>query len=492
MLRVRGCMRGVRGRSAQAADRLRRPAANSNDFACGHLTVPLDPSGAHAGRRSRSRCAATARRSAKSSSAVIALAGGPGQPALPFAEQFAQAARPDRRHARPDRLRPARHRAVAPTLLPRASNRRSTTARRGRAIDECARAARTRRAAFYTTADTVADIEAIRQAGGYEKLVLYGTSYGTKVAEQYAQELSRATSKRWCSTRSCRRTGPNRSTARRSPRCRAILRQLCADRACAHITRNPVADLARARRARCDAARCAGAVIDGHGRAHSGAHLLRRAARNPARGRPRTDPARRIPGGRPLGARTATTRRSRACSSAREARRKRSRSGRQRDLRRRRSTTRRPAKSRAFPWSRAVGRRATRIAEASARASSALGPRARSRRSRAATRSRSATSRRAPSGRTRTPPPAPDEAPLPDVPTLILSGADDLRTPTANAREVAAQIPDAHLLVVPNTGHSVLGTEPTRLRAATRCRRCSRTRPIRAVPRPPACRRCCA
>ena len=41
---------------------------------------------------------------------------------------------------------------------------------------------------FYTTADTVADIEAIRQAGGYEKLVLYGTSYGTKVAEQYAQD----------------------------------------------------------------------------------------------------------------------------------------------------------------------------------------------------------------------------------------------------------------------------------------------------------------
>jgi hypothetical protein len=48
------------------------------------------------------------------------------------------------------------------------------------------------------------------------------------------------------------------------------------------------------------------------------------------------------------------------------------------------------------------------------------------------------------------------------VPTLILSGADDLRTPTANAQEVAAQIPDSHLLVVPNTGHSVLGTEPSK------------------------------
>jgi len=54
-----------------------------------------------------------------------------------------------------------------------------------------------------------------------------------------------------------------------------------------------------------------------------------------------------------------------------------------------------------------------------------------------------------------------DEAPFPNVPTLILSGADDLRTPTANARQVASQIPDAQLLVVPNTGHSVLGADPT-------------------------------
>ena len=39
---------------------------------------------------------------------------------------------------------------------------------------------------LYTTDDTVADIEAIRQALGYTKLILYGTSYGTKVALRYA------------------------------------------------------------------------------------------------------------------------------------------------------------------------------------------------------------------------------------------------------------------------------------------------------------------
>ncbi|MGH2912283.1 MAG: alpha/beta hydrolase, partial [Solirubrobacteraceae bacterium] len=54
-----------------------------------------------------------------------------------------------------------------------------------------------------------------------------------------------------------------------------------------------------------------------------------------------------------------------------------------------------------------------------------------------------------------------NDAPLPDVPTLILSGTNDLRTPTANAQAVAAQIPDSKLLVVPYTGHSVLGADPT-------------------------------
>ena len=45
------------------------------------------------------------------------------------------------------------------------------------------------------------------------------------------------------------------------------------------------------------------------------------------------------------------------------------------------------------------------------------------------------------------------------MPTLILSGAQDLSTPTSNARQVAALIPDAQLLVVPYTGHSVIGSD---------------------------------
>jgi hypothetical protein len=57
------------------------------------------------------------------------------------------------------------------------------------------------------------------------------------------------------------------------------------------------------------------------------------------------------------------------------------------------------------------------------------------------------------------PPPAPSA--LPDVPTLILSGGQDMRTPTPNAMRVAALIPDAQLEVVPFTGHSVIGSDLT-------------------------------
>jgi hypothetical protein len=56
-------------------------------------------------------------------------------------------------------------------------------------------------------------------------------------------------------------------------------------------------------------------------------------------------------------------------------------------------------------------------------------------------------------------PPPPPVGILPSVPTLILSGAQDLRTPTAGAVEVAARIPGAQTIVVPYTGHSVLGTD---------------------------------
>jgi pimeloyl-ACP methyl ester carboxylesterase len=48
---------------------------------------------------------------------------------------------------------------------------------------------------------------------------------------------------------------------------------------------------------------------------------------------------------------------------------------------------------------------------------------------------------------------------LPDVPTLVVSGDRDIRTPTSNARAVAALFPRSSVLVVHGTGHSVVGSE---------------------------------
>jgi pimeloyl-ACP methyl ester carboxylesterase len=64
---------------------------------------------------------------------------------------------------------------------------------------------------------------------------------------------------------------------------------------------------------------------------------------------------------------------------------------------------------------------------------------------------------------------APDGAPLvagglPEVPTLILTGQDDLRTPAEDAFVLAAASPRAQLLVVPDIGHSVMTDSACALR----------------------------
>ena len=52
--------------------------------------------------------------------------------------------------------------------------------------EDCARRLGPKRA-FYTTPDSVEDMEAIRKAAGAEKLTLFGISYGTELALAYAR-----------------------------------------------------------------------------------------------------------------------------------------------------------------------------------------------------------------------------------------------------------------------------------------------------------------
>ena len=51
--------------------------------------------------------------------------------------------------------------------------------------------------------------------------------------------------------------------------------------------------------------------------------------------------------------------------------------------------------------------------------------------------------------------------PLPDVPMLGVTGGLDLRTPEAGAAQVTAQFPQGKLLVVPSVGHSTVTADPS-------------------------------
>jgi pimeloyl-ACP methyl ester carboxylesterase len=435
---------------AQADQIVWKPCGDSNSLACGHLTVPFDPTGATPGtitlalRRHRAPVG-------ESKDAVIALAGGPGQSAIPFIGEFGQILGP-----------------IASTRDVIAFDQRGTGLShplscpafehlRGggtpQAVAICAGQIGATRG-LYTTADTVADIEAIRQAGGYEKLVLYGTSYGTKVAERYAQDHPGRVEALVLDS-VVPPSGPEPFDETSFQAVGRVLRQLCSGGACSRITPDPVHDLARLVR-RMGRRGVSGRLVGEEGKASttriSSNDLIAILLQGDL------DPILRSEF--PAAVRSAVS--GDTAPLARLMRRAENESGgAEQELGEGFDT---PlyfstiCDETNFPWKR-VGSPRARLLEALA----AL---------RAAPAKTFAPFTPANALALSDAPvcadwpntaggPEVDDAPLPNVPTLILSGANDLRTPTANARDVAAEIPDAQLLVVPNTGHSVLGSDPT-------------------------------
>jgi pimeloyl-ACP methyl ester carboxylesterase len=458
------------------------PCGDSNDFGCGHLVVPLDPSGTTPGtitlalRRHRAPVG-------EPRSAIIALAGGPGQPALGFAELFAELLGPIAA-TRDLIVFDQRGIGLSGALACHALERPDLFRSFGALIHTCAGQLGPTRS-LYTTADTVADIEAIRQAGGYEKLVLYGTSYGTKVAEDYARAYPTHVEALVLDS-VVAPNGPEpleRATFAAVPR---ILRQLCSARACAHTTPDPLADLARVLK-RIDRAPLRGRAVDGHGNAHrvsvssnglidlllagDFSPLLRAEFVTGVAAAARGDAA---PLARLLALALANSVQGEGEAEDFDTPLYFATSCEEED----------------FPWNRDASPKA-RIAQATASAA-ALGAAAFAPFSVANAVALSDVPACAywPFS---SPAPPVDDAPLPDVPALILSGAEDLRTPTANAREVAAEIPDSHLLVVPYTGHSVLTDESTpcasealhAMFAGDRVNPCRATLPPAALAPPP-------
>jgi pimeloyl-ACP methyl ester carboxylesterase len=429
------------------------PCGESNDYACGHLTVPIDPSGVTPGvitlaiRRHRAPVG-------EDKDAVIALAGGPGQPALPLAEQFTKLLGPII-STRDLIVFDQRGVGLSHPLSCHRFEQPLGNGPLGPAIAQCADQLGPTRT-FYTTAQSVADIEAIRQAGGYQKLVLYGTSYGTKVAERYAQAYPSHVEALVLDS-VVPPNGPdplNRATFAAVPR---ILHQLCARRACAKITHSPVGDLAKVV-ARANRKALRGRWIDGHGHAHRVAISSDELFEVLLAGDLEPTLRAEFPAAIRSAANGDTAPLARLLERAQsdeEAEAEAESSGEHFDTPLYYTTS---CEEELFPWNRAATP-ATRLAEARAQINalpaSTIAPFAANDVLEISDMPACAF------WPYTTPAPTPVQAPFPAVPTLVLSGADDLRTPTANAREVAAELPGSHLLVVPNVGHSVLGSDPS-------------------------------
>ncbi|HEY5343467.1 MAG TPA: alpha/beta fold hydrolase [Solirubrobacteraceae bacterium] len=425
--------------------------ASATGFECTTVPVPVSRTGLAAGALSLS----VERKQAgptPSRTAVVALAGGPGQAALPLGEFIAKALAPAL-GARDLLIFDQRGTGTSDPLSCSALNSFSGGSA-SQAFERCALEIGPARGG-YTTQESVEDIEAIRQAAGYEKLVLYGTSYGTKVAEEYAERYPQYVEALVLDS-VVPSAGPEPFSIPTFQAISSVLGELCSNNACAGITTNPAADLASLT-TRLRKRPLSGSVYDGSGHRHnvtldeSGLlgileagdlnpalrALLPAAVRSALNNYP--DPLLRLealaeglipnlPAGHPPEESTEIDEALYVTTTCEEM---------------------------PFPWQRSAPA-AARLAEATG-ALKAL-PSADFYPFDAATALNNSLIT-ACDGWPDTSAPSPQSGALPNVPALILSGAQDLRTPTSNALQVAAKIPDAQLLVVPYTGHSVIGSD---------------------------------
>jgi pimeloyl-ACP methyl ester carboxylesterase len=433
-----------------------KPCAPGSPLLCARITVPLDRSGATPGTLGLhvERLRARDRRDG----ALFALAGGPGEAATPYTFDWAF----DFRSALGNRdlvVFDQRGTGLSGALRCRGLFGPDiiTPLQQARAAERCAQQIGPRRA-FYTTRDSVDDIDAVRRAVGVDKITLFGVSYGTKVALGYAAKYPQHVEQLVLDS-VVSLTGPGAFAEESFVAVPRVLRTLCL-RGCEEVTKDPVADLAAV------VAGMRGGLLYG---TIVGADGKRQRARL---GRLRLfallwagdfDPTLRAE----LPAALRAAREGDKAPLLRLALRSERGAG--------------PAPPRylsdalftattceegPLPWARTTPFDSRGPAAATAvRAvpDAVLGPFDRT----------TALFWSSPVQLCTRWPTAPAEPLLPDgpfpaVPTLVFSGEDDLRTPLEVARRTAAQIPGAKLISVPETGHSVLSGFPRRcgLRAA--------------------------
>ena len=172
------------GAAAQSAPK----CAAGAQFTCATLDVPVDRSGAVPGTVTLHY--AVQKRGA-GRPLLLALAGGPGQGAVPFADSFALSLQPLLSKFRLVVLDQRGTGASGPINCPEIQKLGSVDLVSPVQIAGCANRIGPRRA-FYGTADSVADIDALRDKLGAGKLALFGISYGTFVAVAVRADVPRA------------------------------------------------------------------------------------------------------------------------------------------------------------------------------------------------------------------------------------------------------------------------------------------------------------
>jgi pimeloyl-ACP methyl ester carboxylesterase len=419
-------------------------------FQCGQLPVPLDRTGAVPGTLTLSIKRVVAA-SNPTAGAVVALAGGPGQAALPAASEFASILGPGLAN-RDLVVFDQRGTGASGRLACDAFDRDFASV--ATAAAQCANQLGPARA-FYRTSDSVDDIEAIRVASGYQRLVLFGVSYGTKVALDYAAKYP-ANVEALVLDSVVPPEGSdvlNVSTLKAMPR---ALGEMCSNGACKRITTSVGHDLF---------------------------NLVHKIARKPLRGTVNT------PGGRHvkvtldqdglldilLAGDLNPTLRIELPGALRSAIKD--------DRRPLLRLLLRAAGLTGIPSVRLQGSldetdstalfAATRCEESAFPWDRAAGPEQRANQALAAARAHPPTdfqpfdykvalrSEAIPvcvAWPNASPAPAPP-TPLPQVPTLILDGGSDLRTPIEDAASVAARLPGSVLVGVPYVGHSVVTSD---------------------------------
>jgi pimeloyl-ACP methyl ester carboxylesterase len=417
-----------------------RPCSRGSEVECGRVVVPFDSSGAVRGDLALHVERLHTRGSAKG--ALIALAGGPGQAATPFLEDFRFTLDPAL-HGRDLVVFDQRGTGFSNELFcPSLGSAGSLDL----GVRRCAGRLGSIRP-FFSTSESVSDIEAVRQAIAVDKIDLYGVSYGTKVALDYAirypQHVDRLV------LDSVLLPGAldpyELSSFAAVPR---ILAQLCARAACNAITDDPVGDLAQLV-AGLSQHQPRGFVVNGRGKRRAAS--LRRAGILSVLFEGDFNPVLRADF--PAAVRAAlhgdAAPMLRLVASTRGGE---DLSGGDSDA----LFTATSCEDTALPWDPAASP-AERVNQAR-RDFDQIAPTSYAPFDPASVFNFSLAPLCA-SWPEAGPNPPVEPSALPAVPTLLLSGNDDLRTPQEDAARLAAQLPKSTLVRVPATGHSVLGSD---------------------------------